>query len=78
MISDASLNLVGPYHPLIASDLDPSEPLILGVTLSRLVSLVLYFFPDFLIPWEPVLSGPLEAPAFFASSALAFASEGGC
>jgi hypothetical protein len=35
---------------------------------------VVHFLPLFLIPWDPVLRGPLLAPAFFASSALALAS----
>lgn len=32
-----------------------------------------YFFPDFLMPWPPVLSGPLP-PAFAAISFRAFSS----
>lgn len=35
-----------------------------------------YFFPLFLMPWVPVLRGPLLAFAFAASSDLAFASVG--
>ena len=43
----------------------------------RKVSLV-YFLPLFLIPWEPVLRGPLLPLVFAASSALAFASARYC
>jgi len=36
-----------------------------------------YFLPDFLMPWEPVLRGPLPLPTLPASSSRAFLS-GGC
>lgn len=35
-----------------------------------------YFLPDFLMPWEPVLSGPLPLPTLPASSSRAFLSGG--
>ena len=37
-----------------------------------------YFFPLFLMPWEPVLRGPLLPFVFAANSALAFASTRRC
>jgi hypothetical protein len=33
-----------------------------------------YFLPDFLMPWEPVLSGPLPLPTVLARSSRAFLS----
>jgi len=36
---------------------------------------ILYFLPLFLMPWDPVLRGPLLPLAFAASSAFAFASR---
>jgi len=33
-----------------------------------------YFLPDFLMPWEPVLSGPLPLPTDLASSSRCFFS----
>jgi hypothetical protein len=37
----------------------------------------IYFLPDFLMPWAPVLSGPLP-PALAAKSFLAFSSVFWC
>jgi hypothetical protein len=60
---NAYRNRKTPY-PLVFSTSNHRSPLLLGA----------YFLPDFLMPWEPVFSGPLPLPTLPASSSRAFLS----